>query len=76
MQGCSESSSDSSNAKTSEFSPPSWIQRAWTSSDSFGVRGWDFTSNDAHMIIMNSVPPGIKEIEKVDPSSESTNLVS
>ena len=69
LQGCSESGSGSSSdgPQTSEFSPLSWIQGAWTSSDPLGDSGWKFTTNDAYMIIMGTVSLGAKEIEKLDP---------
>jgi len=78
LQGCSESGSGSSSdgPQTSEFSPPSWIQGAWTSSDSLGDSGWKFTTNDVYMIIMGTVSLGAKEMEKLDPSSGVTSTVS
>ena len=78
LQGCSESGSGSSSdgPQTSEFSPPSWIQGAWTSSDSLGDSGWKFTTNDVYMIIVGTVSLGAKEMEKLDPSSGVTSTVS
>jgi hypothetical protein len=78
LQGYSESDSGSNSdgSQTSEFSPPSWIQGAWTSSDSFGDSGWKFTASDVYMIAVNTVGVGAKEIEKLDPSSGSTSTVS
>ena len=78
LQGCSESGSGSSSAgsQTLEFSTPSWIQGAWTSSDSLGDSGWKFTTNDVHMIVVDTVGLGAKEIEKLDPSSGGTSTVS
>ena len=57
LQGCSESGSGSSSdgPQTSDFSPPSWIQGAWTSFDPLGDGGWKFTTNDVHMIVMGTV---------------------
>ena len=78
LQGCSESGSGSSSdgPQTSDFSPPSWIQGAWTSSDPLGDGGWKFTTNDVYMIIMGTVSLGAKEMEKLDPSSGVTSTVS
>ena len=78
LQGCSESGSSSSSdsLQTSEFSPPSWIQGAWTSSDLLGDSGWKFTTNDVYMIVMSTVSLGTKELEKLDPSSGGTSTVS
>ena len=78
LQGCSESGSGSSSdgPQTSDFSPPSWIQGAWTSSDPLGDGGWKFTTNDVHMIVMGTVSLGSKEMEKLDPSLGGTSTVS
>ena len=66
LQSCSESGSSSSSdsLQTSEFSPPSWIQGAWTSSDLLEDSGWKFTTNDVYMIVMSTVSLGTKELEK------------
>ena len=78
LQGCSESGSGSSSdgPQTSEFSPPSWIQGAWTISDPLGDSGWKFTTNDVYMIVMGTVSLGAKEMEKLDPSLGGTSTVS
>ena len=78
MQGCSESGSGGSSdgPQTSEFSPPSWIQGAWNSSDPLGDSGWKFTTNDVYMIVMGTVSLGAKEMEKLDPSLGGTSTVS
>ena len=78
LQGCSESGSGSSSdgPQTSDFSPPSWIQGAWTSSDPLGDGGWKFTTNDVHMIVMGTVSLGSKEMEKLDPSLGGASTVS
>jgi hypothetical protein len=77
ISNCAKNESESEGASNSNFSPPSWIQGAWTIEYSGSKTGWKFSSSDAYMIVFGSLSAGFIETgSNIDNVSSTDSLFS